>query len=115
MKKHLLFIAIGVLIANMAFPQGNGSHKPKDLQVLKFESIPETKKFMKQMSKDLGVKCKFCHNLDDFSLETDHKKIGRHMIKMTMNINEKYFNWDKARNVTCWTCHQGQKEPPEKK
>ena len=114
MKKYILLTMALVFITGLLHSKVGDRNQPKNLQVLNIETIGETKKFMKQMSKDLGVKCKFCHDLDNFALDTDHKKNARHMMKMTSEINENYFSWEGAKGVSCWTCHQGQKEPPEK-
>ncbi|MFQ6609791.1 MAG: c-type cytochrome [Fidelibacterota bacterium] len=114
MKKYQIFSLTVILITGWIFSSVSDKDKPKNLQILKFETIKETKTYMKTVSKGLGVKCIFCHNLDDFSLDTDHKKIARNMMKMTQSINEDYFTWKGARQIECRTCHQGQKEPPEK-
>ena len=90
-----------------------------DLQVLDFESERDLKKYMKTISKDLGVKCTFCHDLNDKSIDTDHKLIAREMIKMQMNLNKSFFalvgdsllNSENALRISCWTCHRGSKEP----
>ncbi len=115
MNKTGFFFLITVLVTGWIFSSVSDKDKPKDLQVLSFETINETKTYMKTVAKGLGVKCIFCHNLDDFSLDTDHKKIARNMMKMTKTLNEDYFSWKDARQIECWTCHQGEKEPPEKK
>ena len=54
----------------------------KNMQVLDFESHKELKKYMKSISKDLGVRCTFCHDLNDKSIDTPQKIITREMIKM---------------------------------
>ena len=65
--------------------------QPKNLQVLKFESERELKKHMKEIGKDLGVKCTFCHDLNDKSIDTEHKLVAREMMKMQMDLNKQYF------------------------
>ena len=40
----------------------------KNLQVLDINSKSEMRKYMKSISKDLGIKCSHCHNMDDKSL-----------------------------------------------
>ena len=60
----------------------------KNVKVLEIESRSELKKYMKRISKDLGVKCSHCHDLDDKSIETDRKDITREMIKMTRYLND---------------------------
>ena len=66
--------------------------------------------YMKQqVSRGLGVKCKFCHDTDDFSKDTEHKKEARAMIRLVNDVNREYFG-GKAR-VSCMTCHLGKKEP----
>ena len=91
----------------------------KNVQVLEFESARDLKIYMKSISKDLGVKCSFCHDLDDKSIETEHKTIAREMIKMQIQLNQDYFSHigdslSKLNNfspITCWTCHRGSKKP----
>ena len=93
--------------------------QPKNLQVLKFESERELKKHMKEIGKDLGVKCTFCHDLNDKSIDTEHKLVAREMMKMQMDLNKQYFamigdSLLKHKNtlqISCWTCHRGSKEP----
>ena len=46
-----------------------GAGQLKNLQVLDFESERELKKYMKTIGKDLGVKCTFCHDINDKSIE----------------------------------------------
>ena len=90
-----------------------------NLQVLEFESKRELKNYMKIISKDLGVKCAFCHDINDKSIETDHKIIAREMIKMQMDLNKQFFaqigdsllHSENTLLISCWTCHRGSKEP----
>ena len=91
----------------------------KNVQVLKFESERDLKKYMKSISKDLGVKCTFCHDLNDKSIDTDHKLIAREMIKMQMDLNKQIFSQigdslldqNYTMRISCWTCHRGSNEP----
>ncbi|RMH38570.1 MAG: c-type cytochrome [Deltaproteobacteria bacterium] len=82
----------------------------KNLQVFpKNTPKKELKKAMKQIAKALDVQCDHCHDLDDMSKDTDNKKIARDMMRMTMELNKKYFKG--KQRVTCMTCHNGAKEP----
>ena len=91
----------------------------ENLQVLDFESERELKKYMKNISKDLGVKCKFCHDINDKSIDTNHKLVAREMMKMQMDLNKRFFahigdsllNKENTLQISCWTCHRGSKEP----
>jgi len=67
-------------------------------------------KVMNIMSASLGVNCQFCHEGFDFAKEhVAHKDIGRKMIEMTLELNNKHFE---GRNeVSCLTCHRGQAHP----
>ena len=90
-----------------------------NLQVLDFESERNLKKYMKTISKDLGVKCTFCHDLNDKSIDTDHKLIAREMMKMQLDLNKHFFaqigdsllKHENTLQISCWTCHRGSKEP----
>ena len=91
----------------------------KNLQVLDFDSEREIKKYMKTVGKDLGVKCTFCHDLNDKSIDTDHKLIAREMMKMQQDLNKHYFahigdsllKHENTLQISCWTCHRGSTEP----
>ena len=93
--------------------------QPKNLQVLDFESVRDLKKYMKTIQKDLGVKCSFCHDINDKAIDTDHKLIAREMMKMQKDLNLQYFTMigdsllkhENTLKVSCWTCHRGAKEP----
>ena len=89
----------------------------KNLQVLpKTTTKDDIKAIMRAQSKALGVECDFCHDVPDMAsdkLET--KKIARQMMKMTMEINDKWIKGMKDADkhpVTCGTCHQGKDQPP---
>ena len=88
----------------------------KNVIVLDIESRSEMKKYMKSISKDLGVKCSYCHDMDDKSADTPAKEITREMIKLTRYLNE-LLNSNKKdtiyhkTHVSCWTCHYGNTQP----
>ncbi|NOZ03302.1 MAG: c-type cytochrome [FCB group bacterium] len=102
---------IGLLVFLLLTGIVFAKNRPKNLKVLKFESIRETKQYMKDVAKDLGVKCKYCHDLSDKAIDTENKRVARRMMRMTDDLNTGFFNWEKAPQITCWTCHRGEKEP----
>ena len=88
----------------------------KNVTVLDIQSRSELKKYMKGISKDLGVKCSYCHDLDDKSIDTDTKNITREMIKLTRYLNDLLNVEPKEHDeyktfVSCWTCHHGTPHP----
>ena len=115
MKILLHVLTMLFIVSSLSFMQD----KPKSLQVLDFESERDLKKYMKSISKDLGVKCKYCHDLNDKSIDTDHKKIARKMMRMQMDLNKSFFALlgdsldvhDDISQISCWTCHRGSKDP----
>jgi len=106
--------------------------KPADghytnLQVLPKDISPkDMQKIMVGEFEDaLGVSCGFCHAKKD-STELDYasdakpeKMIARQMLKMTLDLNKKYFKIDSAIlgtpniAVTCNTCHRGDTFPEQ--
>jgi hypothetical protein len=80
---------------------------------------------MKSFTVALGVKCNFCHvRMNDeqktwnfASDSNNHKKIARTMMRMTGDLNKKYFDVRNSREltadleVTCYTCHGGKAHP----
>ena len=115
MKKLIHVLTMLSIVSSLVFMQD----KPKNLQVLDFESERNLKKYMKSISKDLGVKCKYCHDLNDKSIDTDHKNIARKMMRMQMDLNKSFFALlgdslqmhEEMTQISCWTCHRGTKEP----
>ena len=115
MKKLIHVLTMLFIVSSLGFMQ----NKLKNLQVLEFDSERDLKKYMKTVSKDLGVKCKFCHDLNDKSIDTDHKKIAREMMRMQMDLNKSFFALlgdslhmhEEMTQISCWTCHRGTKEP----
>ena len=88
----------------------------KNVKVLEIKSRTELKKYMQSISKDLGVKCSYCHDMDDKSIDTPLKDITREMIKLTKYLND-ILNVEIPDTthhktfVTCWTCHHGKTMP----
>ena len=83
---------------------------------------------MHDFEQALNYRCGDCHYADpsnprhiDFASDANPKKdVARHMMKMMMRINKKFFNkkGDFAANyvdakyeVTCYTCHHGSEHP----
>ena len=115
MKKLIHVLTILFIVSSLGFMQD----KPKNLQVLDFESVRDLKKYMKTIQKDLGVKCTFCHDINDKSIDTEHKIIAREMMKMQIDLNKSFFaqigdsllKHENTIQISCWTCHRGSKDP----
>ena len=123
-----VFIALGLT----AFTPGAVKRKTdyKNLQVLPKDISKENlDKVMHGFTNGLGVKCLYCHVHEgedfrqgwDYAIDTkDEKKIARHMLKMTININTNFFNFENSAQpdtihvVTCNTCHRGIQHPDAK-
>ena len=108
-----------LLIFPIIISLGIMQEKPKNLQVLDFESVRDLKKYMKTIQKNLGVKCTFCHDINDKSIDTEHKIIAREMMKMQIDLNKSFFaqigdsllKHENTLQISCWTCHRGTKKP----
>jgi hypothetical protein len=99
--------------------------KPRNLKVLpKNISDEALDKIMDSYKDGLGVKCDFCHSkaankldLDFAKDEKPEKEIARKMMRMTKDINKKYFRFnndvkiDSIQAVTCITCHRKEPKP----
>ena len=109
-----IFTILSVLIS-----VGIMQEEPQNLQVLDFKSMRELKKHMKTIQKNLGVKCTFCHDINDKSIDTEHKIIAREMMKMQIELNKGFFaqigdsllKHENTLQISCWTCHRGNKKP----
>ena len=120
-----LFVFVFTGIAAIEEPAGEF----KNLQVLP-KNITEDSlgKIMDGFNAGLGVNCAFCHSENEGTqqLEADkdtkpEKEITRNMMRMTMDINKNYFQFNEevtaaqVQAVTCYTCHQGKPIPLKEK
>ncbi|MES2647175.1 MAG: c-type cytochrome [Bacteroidota bacterium] len=89
---------------------------PKDISEARLDAD------MHLFSRSLGVKCGYCHIKEEgkwnFASDSLHKKEeARAMMRMTNDLNEKYFGADlKTAKPTdlamnCYTCHRGEEHP----
>jgi len=82
----------------------------KNIQVLKGIASDQLIPAMQFMSSALSVECSFCHVEGHF--EKDDKKpkqTARAMIQMMFALNRNSF--DGHREVTCYSCHRGARNP----
>jgi hypothetical protein len=96
----------------------------KNLQILP-KDIPQEKlkAIMDDFCASLNVKCGFCHVRNKETNEWDyasdakgHKKEARDMMKMTNELNSKWFGVDLTEAdpkvaITCYSCHRGEEHP----
>ena len=74
--------------------------------------LADARLYMVTLNDALGVQCRDCHDLRNFaSDEPPLKLVAREMMKMEKELNEKWFA-DSESQVSCFTCHQGQRIPP---
>ncbi len=104
--------------------KGGDEGKWKNLKVLP-QDISEDSLYglMHEYERALGVDCSYCHKprkdgrISDFaSDELIQKKIARGMMKMTDDLNEKYFDPHRDPKeglvaVRCVMCHRGTPNP----
>jgi|YelNatPaOPRAMG01_1025707.scaffolds.fasta_scaffold00070_76 Photosynthetic reaction centre cytochrome C subunit. len=85
----------------------------KNLQVIHgIHSKDQLLNVMRGFTEALGVKCEFCHDLQDFPSDAKpQKRVARIMIKMVDNINSNFLNDPQKEKVSCFTCHRGQETP----
>jgi Photosynthetic reaction centre cytochrome C subunit len=130
-KTVIITMAIAALLSAQTFAQNEHHHddddkKPENLKVFpKDISHKDLIKAMKSFSFALGVHCDFCHapkaggglrpELDFASDAKPEKETARGMMRMVMDINEKYIKTMSADHplepVSCVTCHNGHEKP----
>ncbi len=82
----------------------------KNIQVLKGAAAAQLFPAMEFISSSLGVECNFCHVEGHF--EKDDKKpkrTARSMMQMMFALNKG--NFENQREVTCYSCHRGARDP----
>jgi photosynthetic reaction center cytochrome c subunit len=81
----------------------------KNIQVLKGVPSDQVVPAMQFITASLGVQCDFCHVSGAFEKDDlKAKQTARQMMRMMFAINNDNF---KKREVTCYTCHRGSKDP----
>ena len=86
----------------------------KNIQMFKGTTAGRLMVYMRLFTKDLGVKCDFCH-VEGHNFEKDdkpNKATARKMIAMMGGIAKEFTNGEIM--INCYTCHQGQSEPPSR-
>ena len=129
MKKTSQVIVGIILLATLSVAFTNHSEEPKykNLKILpKDITEKQMDSVMHHFTGSLNVKCNFCHvkqegNPQEWDWASDknkHKLVARQMMEMTNSLNDKYFPYggkaedlNTALTVTCFTCHNGKKEP----
>lgn len=118
--KTILLIFGSVVLFSYVIPQQD---EFKNLKVFPKNISPDAlHKYMEDFNAGLGVKCNYCHakneegtHLDFASDDKPEKEMARKMIMLTMEINQKYFNYGQDSiapwRVTCNTCHRGSPIP----
>ena len=78
---------------------------PKDISEQQLDEV------MTMYCESLKVECSYCHIPGDMASDSlPEKRITRHMMQMTNEINEKYFGKNSGV-VGCMTCHNGKINP----
>jgi hypothetical protein len=99
----------------------------KNLRVLSKKISDKDMDFvMESFNANLGANCLFCHpgkqdgteySFDYVTDELQNKRVARDMLRMTIRLNNKYFNtkltglMNTRGRIWCKTCHQGSPVP----
>jgi photosynthetic reaction center cytochrome c subunit len=95
--------------ANSAAPK-KAEEQFKNIQVLKGVPAEEIFPTMQFIAASLGVECNFCHVQNAFDKDDKKtKQTARKMMEMMFSINAD--NFDRHREVTCYSCHRGNVRP----
>ena len=122
--KLVTIVALGVVVSApwTVLGQNRQAGLPavfKNLRVLdKNISQKDLKATMEGFTDQLGVKCTYCHILDEYEKdEFQHKRDARRMILLlqTMRAGKAKFFKDgvKDSQINCGICHRGKPEPEE--
>ena len=128
-KLQVLAVLILLVFIGVSAVKQPVNEEFKNLQVLpKNITNDSLDKIMDGFSAMLGVNCKYCHYRDKKtdklifdSDEKPEKEIARKMMRMTMDINKNYFQFnenvtaEQVQAVTCYTCHKGTPMPEKEK
>ena len=124
-KLKVLVALVAFIFIGIAAVKQPVNEQFKNLQVLpKNITTDSLDKIMDEFTVSLGVDCKYCHyrdkKADSLIYDSDdksEKEIARNMMRMTMDINKKYFQFnetvtaEQVQAVTCFTCHKREPRP----
>ncbi|MFA6082968.1 c-type cytochrome [Mucilaginibacter sp.] len=127
-KKLLATFGLLSIVVFMAMSPAKQEEKPKftNLKVLpKNITDKQLHVVMEEWEHALGARCSFCHVRNEETKKMDfasdakpEKEMARHMFKMTVMLNKKYFEAKKdstgmvmETGVNCNTCHKGVSHP----
>ena len=115
----VLIAFVGLCAAKTSSQFANLKVLPKDISSRDLQGI-----MADDFEDGLGVSCGFCHaaakdghGLDFASDAKPEKEIARRMMRMTLDLNKKYFSVRRPRigsntlTITCATCHKGEPFP----
>ncbi len=114
---------LNVAVADGSMPSAQGERTLKNIQVLK--GLPASQMFlvMNFVATSLGVNCNFCHvqqgkdpntGVTKWVWESDdkpEKRTARGMMQMVLAIKANDKVDFRGNEVTCYTCHRGQRKP----
>jgi len=91
-------------------PPKTASQQFKNIQVLKDAPADQLIPAMQFITASLGVDCDYCHVENAFDKDDKKPKVmARKMMEMMLTVNSE--NFEGHREVTCYTCHQGNTKP----
>ncbi|MDE3251701.1 MAG: c-type cytochrome [Bacteroidota bacterium] len=131
-KKMVLLLGATIVTALMT-QSFNYTQQQQERKLQNIKVFPSTMTYrevdhaMDQFKAALGVKCNFCHapdkdnprRMDMPSDANPMKNVAREMLRMTMEMNEKYMasikhpesDTTQIQHITCNTCHRGATKP----
>lgn len=130
-KRKFLVTLLLVVLGTVGILSFNTIQQPQPRKLQNIKALPadwtyqQVDHLMDEYKVDLGVNCRYCHAADknnprrtDAASDDNPKKdIARNMIRMTMEMNQKYIatiahsDTSKVQLITCNTCHRGAAKP----
>jgi hypothetical protein len=109
----IVILLIGALFLVAAEKDAGTGYELENVHVMdKSIRLADARRYMMTFNTALGVQCRDCHDLRDFSSDDNELKlVSREMMRMTKAINETWFPEAETEVVTCFTCHQGERIP----
>jgi hypothetical protein len=82
----------------------------KNIKVMNGTLASELSQSMHLMESGTGMDCEYCHIEGKFDVDVKPpKQVARRMYLMMTDLNTRYFGGKQV--VTCYTCHNGRREP----
>lgn len=117
LSQKFTLISVVLFVFSLSSPAQQGRSAPSSPTSEKLKTESELMmESMQIISQQLGVTCTTCHNPQNWKDSSKKEfKVSLDHMKITQTLIDQGFDGNKYTKATCYTCHQGELNPPHLK